>query len=54
MTSYCRHYPRKRVIQYSRDDDAQSIGRSVLDAPHARGMTTWVILIVIGTVLNPI
>jgi hypothetical protein len=41
MTLYCRHYRRKRVIQYFRAGNDQSIGRGVLDAPHTLIMTTW-------------
>ena len=33
------HHPRKRMIQYSRDDDAQSKGLGVLDTPLSRVMT---------------
>jgi hypothetical protein len=34
-----RHRPRKRTIQYSETPMMESRSRSVLDAPHARGMT---------------
>jgi hypothetical protein len=35
----CCHHPRRRVIQYSETPMIGTIGRCVLDTPHARGMT---------------
>src|SRR6267154_2345044 len=39
-----RHHPRMRVIQYSTAVHDHSRGRGILDTPHARGMTTSLVV----------